>query len=55
MGFKATLAHNQEDIDQTASAAVESFGIIKTGLDNGTLDELLLADLKTEPFRRLVR
>ncbi len=55
MGFKATLAHTEEDIRQTAAAAAEAFSIIKGGLDSGNLDELLLADLKREPFRRLVR
>ena len=55
MGFKATLAHTQEDIDQTATAAAESLGIIKGGLHDGNLDQLLVADLKREPFRRLVR
>jgi glutamate-1-semialdehyde 2,1-aminomutase len=55
MSFKATLAHTAEDIKQTAAAAREAFGVIKRGLENDTLDQLLVADLKKEPFRRLVR
>ena len=55
MNFKATLAHTEEDIRQTASAAAESLSIIKSGLDKGNLDALLEADVKQEPFRRLVR
>ena len=31
------------------------FRVIKKGLDQGTLEELLECDLKKEPFRRMVR
>ncbi len=55
MGFKATLAHTEEDIRLTAIATTEALSIIKFGLDRGNLDDLLEADLKQEPFRRLVR
>ncbi|MEZ4620851.1 MAG: aminotransferase class III-fold pyridoxal phosphate-dependent enzyme [Caldilineaceae bacterium] len=55
MSFKATLAHTADDIEQTAAAARAAFGVIKSGLENETLDQLLVADLKKEPFRRLVR
>ena len=55
MGFKATLAHTDDDIRQTGEAAAEALSIIKTGLDSGTLDTLLECDVKREPFRRLVR
>lgn len=55
MSFKATLAHTDEDIQQTAHAAYESLCVIKAGLDKNNLDSLLVADLKKEPFRRLVR
>ena len=55
MGFKATLAHTEEDIRHTAIAATEALSIIKAGLARDNLDELLEADLKKEPFRRLVR
>ena len=55
MGFKATLAHTEEDIRQTATAASEALGVIKAGLDKDNLDDILEADLKQDPFRRLVR
>ena len=55
MSFKATLAHTDRDIQQTADAAYGALSVIKSGLDNDTLDSLLVADLKKEPFRRLVR
>lgn len=55
MNFRATLAHGPAEIEQTAAAAYEAFCIIKQGLAHGTLDQLLQADLKKEPFRRLVR
>ncbi len=55
MSFKATLAHSDADIAQTAEAAYGALRVIKSGLENGTLDQLLVADLKKEPFRRLVR
>lgn len=55
MGFKATLAHTEDDIRQTGQAATEALSIIKTGLESGTLDTLLECDVKREPFRRLVR
>jgi glutamate-1-semialdehyde 2,1-aminomutase len=55
MGFKATLAHTEEDIRITGRAASESFSVIKKGLDAGNLDELLQCDIKKEPFRRLVK
>jgi hypothetical protein len=49
------LAHTEEDIRQTAVTATEVLSLIKTGLDKGTIDDLLQSDLKKEPFRRLVR
>ena len=55
MSFKATLAHTDEDIVQTAAAATEAFKMIKAGIDQGNLDSLLVSDIKKEPFRRLVR
>jgi glutamate-1-semialdehyde aminotransferase len=55
MSFKATLSHTAEDIEQTAQAAYQALSIIKSGLDNNNLDGLLVADLKKDPFRRLVR
>jgi len=55
MSFKATLAHNDEDIAHTAAAARAAFQIIKTGIDQDKLDTLLVADVKKEPFRRQVK
>ena len=55
MSFKATLAHTETDIEQTAAAAHGALSVIKQGLENDSLDSLLVADLKKEPFRRLVR
>ncbi len=52
--FSATLAHTDADIAITATAAAESLEIVKRGL-TGELDELLEAETKREPFRRLVR
>jgi hypothetical protein len=55
MSFKATLAHSEQDFAATAQAAYEACSVIKSGLDHGTLDDLLVADIRREPFRRLVR
>ena len=55
MSFKATLAHSVEDIQETARAATEALEIVKTGLEQGKIDDLLESDIKKEPFRRLVR
>ncbi len=55
MSFKATLAHTDADIAHTEAAAREAFQIIRTGLEQDKLDDLLVADVKKEPFRRQVR
>lgn len=55
MSFKATLAHTEADIQETARIATEALAVVKSGLDTGDLDNLLQSDLKKEPFRRLVR
>lgn len=55
MNFKPTLAHTDEDIRLTGEAAAESLRVVRAGLERGNLDELIEADLKKEPFRRLVR
>jgi glutamate-1-semialdehyde 2,1-aminomutase len=55
MSFKATLAHTDADIQETARIATEALAVVKAGLDKGDLDSLLQSDLKKEPFRRLVR
>ena len=54
LNFKATLAHTEEDIRQTAEAAEESLRVVMRALE-GELDELLVADPRREPFRRLTR
>ena len=53
--FRVTMAHTEDDIRQLGEAAVEVFGLIKSGMDRGNLAELLECDLKKDPFRRLVR
>ena len=53
--FKATLAHTQADIEQTAQATTEAFRVIGPRSRSQTLDSLLVCNLKREPFRRLVR
>ncbi len=55
MNFKATLSHTEEDVRLTGEAAAESLRVVRGGLERGNLDELIEADLKKEPFRRLVR
>ena len=55
MNFKATLSHTEEDVRLTGEAAAESLRVVRVGLERGNLDELIEADLKKEPFRRLVR
>ena len=55
MSFKATLAHSDEDIRLTGEAASEALQVVRAGLERGNLDDLITADLKKEPFRRLVR
>lgn len=54
MSFKATLAHTDAEIEATGAAAAEVFGVIRQGLETDSLDQLLVVDLKKEPFRRLV-
>ena len=55
MGFKATLAHTEEDIRRTAGAARETLEVIRSGLESGDVDRLLVVDTKREPFRRQVQ
>ena len=54
LNFKATLAHTDEDIRQTAEAAEASLRVVMRALE-GELEELLVADPRREPFRRLTR
>ena len=55
MSFKATLAHSDEDIRLTGEAASEALQVVRAGMEQGNLDDLIVAVLKKEPFRRLVR
>ncbi len=55
LSFKATLAHTETDIQQTAQMASESLRVVKKALETNSLDDVLESDLKQEPFRRLVR
>ena len=54
MGFMPTLSHTEEDIKKTAEAMEASLKVIQKALE-GDLDNLLVSDIKKEPFRRLVR
>ncbi len=54
MSFKATLAHTDDDIRVTAAAATEALKVIKDAIEHDRFGELLVADLKKEPFRRQV-
>ena len=54
MGFGPSLAHTEEDIQITAEAAEASMRVIKQGLENDNIDDLIACDLRTEPFRRIV-
>lgn len=55
MGFGPTLAHTEEDVRITADAVEASLRVIKQGLENDSIDDLLICDLHSEPFRRIVR
>ena len=55
MSFKPTLAHTDEDIQLTGAAAAEALQVVRAGLEQGNLDDLLRVELKKEPFRRQVR
>ena len=52
--FMATLAHTDEDIQQTADAAREALEVIRSGLEGG-LDELMEGDASPMAVRRIVR
>lgn len=55
MGFGPTLAHTEEDVRITTDAIEASLCVIKQGLENDSIDDLLICDLHSEPFRRIVR
>jgi len=54
-GFFFNCAHDDEALDITEEAVRGSFTIIKEGLENNRLDELLEVPLQEDLFRRLVR
>jgi len=47
-------AHTVEDVELTAVAANKAFKLIRQGLENDSIDDLLEADVQTESFRRVV-
>ncbi len=54
-GFFFNCAHDAEALDITERAVRESFAVIKSGLDNNRLDDLIECDLQEDLFRRMVR
>ncbi len=54
-GFFFNMAHDEEALDFTEAAVRESFGVIKQGLDESRLDELLEGEVQEDSFRRMVR
>ena len=54
-GFFFNCAHDEAALDQTEAAVRESFGIIKEGIEEDRLDDLLDCDLQGDLFRRMVR
>jgi glutamate-1-semialdehyde aminotransferase len=55
LSFKATLAHGDDEIAATQMAATAACHTIRRALDEGDIDKYLVAGVKKEPFRRLVR
>ena len=53
--FYLNAAQGSAELEQTAAAARETFAIMLRGLEQGTLDDLLQAELQQEAFKRLVR
>jgi glutamate-1-semialdehyde aminotransferase len=53
--FYLNAAQGLAEIEQTADAAREVLGLMREGLDRGTIDTLLECDLQQDAFRRLVR
>ena len=54
-GFFFNCAHDDVALDHTEAAVRESFAVIRDGLENGRLDELLHCEMREDLFRRLVR
>ncbi len=53
--FYLNAAQSSAEVEQTAAAAQEVFGLMKVGLDSNRLDELLECEPAQDAFRRLVR
>jgi glutamate-1-semialdehyde 2,1-aminomutase len=53
--FYLNGAQGDAEVDQTVSAARESFSLMARGLAEGTLDQLLECDPQKDYFRRIVR
>ncbi len=54
-GFFFNCAHDEEALERTEEAVRGSFAVIKDGLENDRLDELLESPPQEDLFRRLVR
>ncbi len=54
-GFFFNCAHDEAALEHTESAVRESFAVIKDGLDNERVDQLLECDMQEDLFRRMVR
>lgn len=53
--FYLNAAQGEAELEQTAAAARDTFSLLLQGLEQGTLDGLLEAELQKEAFQRLVR
>jgi glutamate-1-semialdehyde 2,1-aminomutase len=47
-------AHSESDVEETAAAAGRAFGLVRAGLEEGSFDRFLEAEVVEESFRRLV-
>ena len=53
--FALNMAHSEDDIAETIAAARDVFELIQSTLERGTIDDVLVAELRTDSFRRMVR
>ena len=53
--FYLNAAQGEAEVEQTVDAALETFALMREGLDLGRLEDLLECDLTQDAFRRLVR
>jgi glutamate-1-semialdehyde 2,1-aminomutase len=53
--FTLNMAHSEEDIARTLAASKEVLGFIQRALEQGNIDDMLEAELRTDTFRRMVR